>query len=117
LNWITLPSAFVTLMPVASVVASIVPLWSELVDELGGKGLWRVGDALISPKHGNFMINTGNATASHVLGLMQLVQTRVFEATGHMLHPENKLLGYHANGQHAPYLTLEEVALYQELTR
>ncbi len=89
----------------------------QLVDELGGKGLWRVGDALISPKHGNFMINTGNATASHVLGLMQLVQTRVFEATGHMLHPENKLLGYHANGQHAPYLTLEEVALYQELTR
>lgn len=87
----------------------------QLVDELGGKGVWRVGDALISPKHGNFMINTGNATASHVLGLMQLVQTRVYEATGHRLHPENKLLGYHANASHASYLRPEEVALYQLL--
>lgn len=87
----------------------------QLVDELGGKGVWRVGDALISPKHGNFIINMGNATASDVLGLMQLVQTKVFEATGHKLHPENKLLGFDSKGQHATYLTDNEVTLYSKL--
>jgi UDP-N-acetylmuramate dehydrogenase len=77
------------------------PPVGKLVDELGGKGIWQVGDAMVSPKHGNFIINKGNATSSDVLQLMLQIKHRVFDATGHVIFPENKFLG------HAPQQELD----------
>ena len=48
----------------------------RLIDAAGCKGL-RVGDAMISPDHANFVVNLGAATTADVLALLRLVQQRV----------------------------------------
>ncbi|MCR5553843.1 MAG: UDP-N-acetylmuramate dehydrogenase [bacterium] len=48
----------------------------KIIDELGLKGT-RVGDAIVSPKHANFIINLGNATSADVLRLMQIIEDKV----------------------------------------
>lgn len=48
----------------------------RVIDAAGLKGL-RVGDAMISHEHGNFVVNLGHATAADVEALLALVQERV----------------------------------------
>lgn len=48
----------------------------RLVEKAGLKGT-RIGDACISPKHGNFIINLGGAEAADVLALIDLMRERV----------------------------------------
>jgi len=64
----------------------------KLVDELGLKGT-RVGGAVVSAEHGNFIINDGGATASDVLALIALLQSRVQAARGIALQPEVEIIG------------------------
>ncbi len=64
----------------------------KLIEQAGLKGL-RIGDAQVSEKHGNFIVNRGRATAEELLGLIELVQRRVYEATGHALEPEVRIIG------------------------
>lgn len=59
----------------------------KLIDELGLKGLSR-GAAIVSPLHGNFILNQGGASSSDVFGLIEEVRARVEEATGVELHRE-----------------------------
>lgn len=49
-----------------------------LIDKAGLKGL-RVGDAVVSDKHANFIVNTGAASAKDIQELSDLVAQRVFE--------------------------------------
>jgi UDP-N-acetylmuramate dehydrogenase len=64
----------------------------RLIESAGLKGL-RIGDAEVSAKHGNFIVNRGQASAAEVLSLIDLVQKRVFEATGHSLETEVRIIG------------------------
>lgn len=64
----------------------------RLIEACGLKGS-RVGGAMISPKHANFLVNTGGATAAEILGLMRLVQDTVRRETGVELVPEVQFLG------------------------
>lgn len=64
----------------------------RLVEKVKLKGT-RVGDACISPKHGNFIINLGRATAVDVLALIRVVQRRVHEDTGVELELEVQAVG------------------------
>lgn len=64
----------------------------RLIEDLGLKGR-SIGGAQISPRHANFIINTGQATAVDVVGLINLVRTRVWEATGLTLVPEILFVG------------------------
>ncbi len=64
----------------------------RLIDECGLRGV-RIGDAQISEKHANFIVNRGRATAEQILGLIGLIQRRVFERTGHVLETEVKIIG------------------------
>ncbi len=64
----------------------------QLIDRAGCRGLIR-GGAAISNLHCNFLINTGNATASDLEGLGEEVRRRVFEKTGVMLEWEIHSLG------------------------
>jgi UDP-N-acetylmuramate dehydrogenase len=48
----------------------------KLIDEAGLKGT-RVGDAMVSLEHGNFIVNLGNATAKDVLALLDLIRQRI----------------------------------------
>jgi UDP-N-acetylmuramate dehydrogenase len=64
----------------------------ELID-LAGLKAKRIGGAVVSSKHANFIINTGTASAADVLALMKHVQTTVFEAFKVNLEPEVKIVG------------------------
>lgn len=66
---------------------------AKLIEEAGLKGA-RVGGAQISEKHGNFIVNTGNATASDVLALIRKARTTVAERHNVKLELEVKLLGF-----------------------
>lgn len=59
----------------------------KLIDECGLKGT-TIGGAQIAPFHGNFIINTGNATAKDVKDLVNLAVNTVREKKGFSLVPE-----------------------------
>ena len=59
----------------------------RLIDLCGLKGR-RIGDALISNKHANFIINLGNASSNDVLALMHLAQDEVRKRFKINLEPE-----------------------------
>ena len=65
----------------------------QLIEELGLKGL-SFGGAQVSPLHANFIVNTGSATAADIDTLLSLVQDKVLENYGILLHPEVKRLGF-----------------------
>jgi UDP-N-acetylmuramate dehydrogenase len=64
----------------------------ELIDRAGRKGL-RCGGAVVSEKHGNFIINAGNASAADIESLIGQVRQRVLAATGIALEPEVRVIG------------------------
>ncbi|AIW90108.1 UDP-N-acetylenolpyruvoylglucosamine reductase [Treponema sp. OMZ 838] len=59
----------------------------QLIDEAGLRGL-RIGDAQVAPWHGNFIVNTGSATARDIVELIEAVQRQVKDRTGFELEPE-----------------------------
>lgn len=63
-----------------------------LIDHAGCKGLC-VGDACVSDMHANFIVNKGAATASDVLKLMDLIEKKVHETFGVVLHREIIVVG------------------------
>jgi len=69
----------------------------ELIDGAGCRGLVR-GGAIVSEKHCNFLINTGNATAADLEGLGEEVRRRVFEQFGVTLEWEIRRIGVPAGG-------------------
>jgi UDP-N-acetylmuramate dehydrogenase len=64
----------------------------RLIEKVGLKGT-RIGGAMISLKHANFIVNTGGAKAVDILALMDLARKKVKEETGIDLEPEIKILG------------------------
>ncbi|GGD56769.1 UDP-N-acetylmuramate dehydrogenase [Erythrobacter arachoides] len=64
----------------------------QLVDAAGCRGL-KKGDAQVSEKHANFLINTGEATSADIEGLGEDVRRRVSEATGVALEWEIQRVG------------------------
>ena len=63
----------------------------QLIDACGLKGL-RVGDAEVSSKHANFIVNRGQAKTSDVLKLANMIKEKVMEMKGVLLEEEVKLL-------------------------
>ena len=60
--------------------------------ELGLKG-FRIGDAQISPKHANFIVNLGKATATDYFALVRHVQSLAKSKLNINMEPEIKFLG------------------------
>lgn len=58
-----------------------------LIEQAGLKGT-RVGGAEVSDRHANFIVTTPNATAEHVLQLIDLIKSRVHEVHGVTLETE-----------------------------
>ena len=67
------------------------PAW-WLIDKVGLRG-HRIGDAVISEKHTNWIINQGSARAVEVHALMRLAGERVRDTFGIELHAEVALVG------------------------
>ncbi|MET0663001.1 MAG: UDP-N-acetylmuramate dehydrogenase [Ilumatobacteraceae bacterium] len=64
-----------------------------LIDQLGLRGT-RMGSAQVSDKHANFIQADDGGSADDVYALMEFVQRKVAEGTGHVLRSEIRLLGY-----------------------
>jgi UDP-N-acetylmuramate dehydrogenase len=64
----------------------------RLIEAVGLKG-HRLGGALWSDVHANFVVNAGRATARDVLGLVNLARSRVKERFGIVLETEVRLAG------------------------
>ena len=64
----------------------------RLVEAAGLKGK-QIGRAQVSPKHGNFIVNLGGASAEDVRQLMELARAEVNAQFGVLLIPEVKLIG------------------------
>ncbi len=64
----------------------------QLLDAAGCRGL-QVGGARLSPKHANFVENTGAATTADILAVMAEARRQVHEAFGVTLEPEVQVLG------------------------
>ncbi|MEG6521889.1 UDP-N-acetylmuramate dehydrogenase [Desulfotomaculum sp. 1211_IL3151] len=64
----------------------------RLIEACGCKGL-RIGDAEISTKHANWILNLGNATAKDVLDLIDKIKQVVQKRFGVLLHLEVRVLG------------------------
>lgn len=63
----------------------------KLIDQCGLRGT-RIGDAMVSPKHGNYFINAGHAKSSEFVQLIEKIQKAVFDATGIVLEPEVRIV-------------------------
>lgn len=63
----------------------------RLIEQAGLKGLTR-GGAMVSPRHANFIVNTGGAEPEDIIALMQEVRERVFTHSGVLLEPEVHIL-------------------------
>ncbi len=68
-----------------------MPAW-KLIDKAGCRGL-RVGGAVVSEKHCNFIINDNDATASDIEALGNKIIEKVMEVSGVKLEWEVKIIG------------------------
>lgn len=64
----------------------------RLIEQVGLKG-YGIGDAQISDKHGNFIINLGDAKARDVMELINIARKEVFDKFNVILKPEVRILG------------------------
>lgn len=64
-----------------------------LIEQCGLKGV-TFGGAMVSPKHGNFIVNVNKATAQDVTELIKIVQKTVLDKTGISLELEVKPVGF-----------------------
>ena len=68
------------------------PAW-RYIDEAGLRG-YEIGGAQVSPKHSNFIVNNGYASAKDILDLIRLVEETVYEKFGVKLHKEVILVNW-----------------------
>jgi UDP-N-acetylmuramate dehydrogenase len=62
------------------------------IEEAGLKG-FRIGQAMISDLHANFIINLGKAKAEEVIRLMEWVEKKIYEEKGISLEREVRVVG------------------------
>jgi UDP-N-acetylmuramate dehydrogenase len=65
---------------------------AQLIESAGLKG-YRIGDAVVSEKHANFIVNLGNARAQQLEQLIQHVQAEVQRVHGVALETEVQIVG------------------------
>ncbi len=65
---------------------------ARLIESAGLKG-YCIGQACVSEKHANFIINTGGATATDIESLILYVQAQVFAKSSIELHTEVRVIG------------------------
>jgi UDP-N-acetylmuramate dehydrogenase len=65
-----------------------------LIEQSGLKGK-TFGGAQVSSLHANFVINTGNASSTDILNLIEIIRQEVKESTGFELEPEVRCIPYY----------------------
>ncbi|NCU42145.1 MAG: UDP-N-acetylenolpyruvoylglucosamine reductase, partial [Candidatus Moranbacteria bacterium] len=64
-----------------------------LIDKMGLRGK-KIGGAMVSEMHPNYIINTGDATAEDVIMLMSYIKQQVRDGLGVQLTQEVQLVGF-----------------------
>jgi UDP-N-acetylmuramate dehydrogenase len=64
----------------------------RLIELAGLKGS-KIGGAMVSPRHANYIVNVGEATGADILALMDLIQSEVQRKAGIHLDPEIRVIG------------------------
>ncbi|KIQ92040.1 UDP-N-acetylenolpyruvoylglucosamine reductase, partial [Bacillus sp. L_1B0_8] len=64
----------------------------DLVEKAGLRG-YRIGGAQISEMHGNFIVNTGGASAQDVLSLIELIKYTIKDKFDVDMHTEVEIIG------------------------
>jgi len=62
------------------------------IEEAGLKG-FRMGQAMVSERHANFIINLGNARAEEIIRVIECVERKVYEEKGISLQREVRVVG------------------------
>ena len=62
------------------------------IEEVGLKG-FRVGQAMVSHRHANFIVNLGKAKAEEVIYLMEFIEKKIYEEKGISLEREVRVVG------------------------
>jgi UDP-N-acetylmuramate dehydrogenase len=62
------------------------------IEEAGLKG-FRMGQAMVSDRHANFIINLGKARAEEVINLMEWIERKIYEEKGISLEREVSVVG------------------------
>lgn len=70
----------------------------QMIDHAGGKGL-RIGGAVVSALHGNFIVAEAGCTAANVRNLIALLREKVFDQFGVWLEPEVEIWQQRATGE------------------
>ena len=65
----------------------------DLIEKAGLKG-YRIGGAVVSTKHANFILNKYHATAQDIYNLIMKVQETVYNKFNVLLEIENKIIGW-----------------------
>ena len=63
----------------------------RLIENLGLRG-YSIGDAMISKKHGNFIVNKGNATSIDIINLINFIKLKVKEKYNLELELEQEII-------------------------
>jgi len=64
----------------------------KLIQDAGLKGK-KIGDTMVSTKHGNFIVNCGDAKSEHILKLIKIIQQQVFQHHKIWLETEVEVIG------------------------
>ena len=95
-RWLGVPAAVwaaVLLAVVLAWLAQVLAMRQGLAEQAGLRNQ-RIGAAMVSPLHANYLINTGGASAGDVVRLARLVKERVRAVTGVLLQEEVSCLGF-----------------------
>lgn len=71
----------------------------KLIDDMGLKG-YTIGKAMVSEKHANFIINTGNAKAIDIKRIIDLIKQKALIKYGIRLHVEQRLINWVGESVH-----------------
>ncbi|MES5940104.1 MULTISPECIES: UDP-N-acetylmuramate dehydrogenase [unclassified Bacillus cereus group] len=76
-----------------SIFRNPIPYFAgDLIEKAGLRG-YQIGGAQISEMHGNFIINTGGASAQDVLSLIALIKQTIKDKFGVEMHTEVEIIG------------------------
>ncbi|CAM3885161.1 UDP-N-acetylmuramate dehydrogenase [Bacillus wiedmannii] len=76
-----------------SIFRNPIPYFAgDLIEKAGLRG-YQIGGAQISEMHGNFIINTGGASAQDVLSLIALIKQTIEDKFGVEMHTEVEIIG------------------------
>ena len=63
------------------------------MEQVGMKGE-QVGQAKVSEKHGNFIVNLGGATEKDIIALVEKIKEKVYDKFGIELEEEVRLINF-----------------------